>query len=212
MKEREKIVLQGLKKSFKNGNDVEETSFTGKVVYADGGKTLVSYVGRDKGFDVPEGVETIGRKAFARRNTLQEVKLPESLRTIDDDAFFDCENLQSITIREGVKRIGDCAFGENISLKEIVFTGTPEKIKRSAFTGCDNLRTITIPLGSIAKFRKIARDYEDRIVEKDTATTGKEKDTADTEKTNATATTDTRKTDESNALKSKEVRKSPMYK
>lgn len=157
------IGTRGLKITSKS----EKIKFDGKAVYSDGGKTLVAYIADDKEYSVAEGVTVIGEKAFAGKKNLQRVTLPESLKVIDDEAFFDCDNLLHVTIGKEVERIGDCAFGDNINLRTIEFCGVPAKMKRTMLAGCDELRNVTIPNGSMQKFRKIARDFEDRITEKE---------------------------------------------
>ena len=143
-----------------------QIKFDGKAVYSDGGKTLVAYIADDKEYSVANGVTTIGEKAFYGKKNLQRITLPESLKVIDDEAFFDCDKLLGITIGKNVDKIGECAFGDNINLRTIEFCGVPSKMKRTMLAGCDELRSMVIPYGTMQKFRKIARDFEDRVVEK----------------------------------------------
>ena len=76
------------------------------------------YNGTESDVVVPEGVTEIGGKdlkldfcvdyfldyvaAFQYRNDITSVSLPNSLRTIGDSAFEDCEGLTSITLPEGL--------------------------------------------------------------------------------------------------------------
>lgn len=55
-------------------------------------------------------VTEIGIEAFYQCQTLTQVILPESLRTIRGRAFFGCENLKSINIPNSVERIVFWAF------------------------------------------------------------------------------------------------------
>ena len=138
----------------------------GKAVYSHKGKLLVAFISDDAEYSVPEGVECIGEKAFSGNRFIRRVVLPESLRVIDDEAFFDCSSLSCVSLPEKTENIGYCAFADCMNLKDVVFCGTPQKLKRSMLSGCDNIRTITIPQGSADKFKKLAKDYDDRIVEK----------------------------------------------
>lgn len=138
----------------------------GKAVYANGGKSLVSFISDDSVYVVPEGVEEIGEKAFFGKKQLRWITLPKTLKMIDDEAFFDCDSLQTVTIPAGVESIGACAFGDSMKLGEIEFEGIPQKMKRSMLAGCERLRTISIPAGSIAGFKKLVRDFDDRVVER----------------------------------------------
>lgn len=138
----------------------------GKAVYADGGKQLVSFISDDDEFIVPEGVESIGEKAFSGKKHLCRIVLPHTLTVIDDEAFFDCDAMISVNIPESVSQIGSCSFGDCLSLRKVVFDGVPLKMKRSMLAGCEGIREISIPADSIGKFKKLVRDFDDRVVER----------------------------------------------
>lgn len=138
----------------------------GKAVYADGGKQLVSFISDDCEFIVPEGVESIGEKAFSGKSHLQRIVLPNTLKVIDDEAFFDCDALISVSIPENVSQIGSCSFGDCMSLRKVVFNGVPLKMKRSMLAGCEDIREISIPADSLGKFKKLVRDFDDRVMER----------------------------------------------
>lgn len=147
------------------GSLSENVACDGKAVFTDNGKTLVSFVSDDSEYTVPEGVECIGEKAFSGKRRLQGITMPKSLKVIDDEAFFDCDALLSIVIPESTEYIGECAFGDCLTLRNICFNGVPKKIKRTMLAGCENIRKITIPKDSAVNFRKLTRDFEDRVLE-----------------------------------------------
>ncbi len=138
----------------------------GKAIYTNNGKMLTSFISDCKEFSVPEGVECIGEKAFSGKRNLQRIILPQSLKIIEDGAFFDCDALLTLEIPEGIQMIGNCSFTDCMSLSNVTFRGIPQKIKRSMLTGCDNIREISIPADSAKHFKKLARDYDERIVER----------------------------------------------
>ena len=138
----------------------------GMAVYADGGKRLVSFISDAETFSVPEGVEEIGEKAFSGKSRLCSVILPATLKRIEDEAFFDCDALRSVVIPQSVETIGECAFADCAHLRDVEFLGVPQKMKRTMLAGCDDITLISIPTHSIGKFRKLVRDYDDRVVEK----------------------------------------------
>ena len=51
---------------------------------------------------------------------MSKIKFPKKLKTIGDNAFFQCTQLASIYIPENVDKIGDGAFGGTKSLGEII--------------------------------------------------------------------------------------------
>ncbi len=138
----------------------------GKAVYTNNGKTLISFISNCKEFSIPEGVECISEKAFSGNSKLQRITLPQSLKVIEDGAFFDSDAIVSIEIPEGTQTIGNCSFTDCISLSKVIFRGIPPKMKRSMLTGCDNIREISIPADSRKQFKKLARDYDERIIER----------------------------------------------
>lgn len=65
---------------------------------------------------VPEGVKTIGYRAFADCPHLLALSLPISLRAIEDHALDACTRLESLTIPQRVSMIGTNAFSRNTAL------------------------------------------------------------------------------------------------
>jgi len=74
--------------------------------------------------------------------------IPESILTIEDGAFRDNADLQSITIPEGVTNIGYSIFSGCTSLSTIEIPGSVTIIGNYAFSGCTSLSIIEIP-GSV---------------------------------------------------------------
>lgn len=90
---------------------------------------------------IPEG-------AFAYCKNLKTIKLPSTITSIGDEAFYNCQSLTNI---EGLnkcnlKSIGSAAFSnckslENLDFSQSTFTNVPSK----AFYGCSALAKITLP-------------------------------------------------------------------
>ena len=85
------------------------------VLYTGDGRTLIQYPnGRDSGeeseYVIRDGTETIRYGAFAGAS-LRNVTFPESLLMIENDAFFDCRDLESLELPDSLEVIGDFAFG-----------------------------------------------------------------------------------------------------
>ncbi len=100
---------------------------------------------------IPEGTSIIGHSAFYSSGrssqdnayNLKFIKLPKSVRTIEDYAFSG-SGLIEINIPEGVRKIGDCAFSGCENLRRVTFPSTLREIGESAFEYC-NLEPITLP-------------------------------------------------------------------
>ena len=59
---------------------------------------------------ISEGIKSIDYRAFYNCNNLSSISIPYSCIEICDEVFCDCVNLTSVTIPEGVKSIGYRAF------------------------------------------------------------------------------------------------------
>ena len=94
-------------------------------------------------FDVPEGVETIGRHAFLD-SQIKEVHLPKSLKKIDDYAFTRAKNLKAVTGGDSLVSIGDYSFFECASLDTMPLPETLRFIGDSAFSSTA-LKTVQLP-------------------------------------------------------------------
>lgn len=83
-----------------------------QVLTSADGKTLIFYPGglSNETFSVPKGIETIGQNAFSANTIIQKVVLPESVTTIEDNAFMTTQ-LKELTIPANTSEIGQEAFG-----------------------------------------------------------------------------------------------------
>lgn len=63
---------------------------------------------------IPEGVTSIGYRAFYTCDGLTSVIIPESVTSIGDSAFFGCSSLTSVNIPDSVTSIGNRAFDKCI--------------------------------------------------------------------------------------------------
>ena len=78
---------------------------------------------------IPNGVTTIGYKAFIGCTSLTNVTIPDSVTSIGDVAFEDCTSLTSVTIPCSVTTIGYKAFKDCTSLKTVYYAGSKKDWK-----------------------------------------------------------------------------------
>jgi len=95
-----------------------------------------------RSYSIPEGVTTIGEKAFKGCTQVQEVIIPNSVTTIEDEAFYCSFNINSLNIPDTVTHIGAGAF----SMLGIKTFHIPVNVKITGgyFISCSNLMTITL--------------------------------------------------------------------
>ena len=168
MKENKKAILEILKKNSKKDGkfenlvlnlalqkiDSDSFEYDGNAVYTNDKKRLVYCMSQETSFTIPEGVEIIGEMAFRGKKALKNVIIANSVKEIEHDAFYDCDELDNVYVPAGVKMVKSYAFAECDKLKKVTFAGTPNKLSRHAFDDCDQLHNIIVPAGSSKFFRK----------------------------------------------------------
>ena len=87
-----------------------------------------------------EGLEIIGMGAFWDTN-LKQIRLPDSLKFIDTNAFGSCRKLEKVELNEGLIIISRGAF-INTNLTEIIIPTTVLKVWVHCFEACDALKAI----------------------------------------------------------------------
>ena len=95
--------------------------------------------------DVAYDVTSIGVFAFWNCSKLTSVSFPNSLKKIDNHAFFGCAALSSITIPDNVTYVGGYVFQECSSLVSAVISSHVKTINSNLFADCTSLKSIIIP-------------------------------------------------------------------
>ena len=94
---------------------------------------------------IPDSVTSIGNDAFGDCENLTDITIPDSVTSIGEGAFRNCKSLTSITIPCSVTSIGDYTFYGCKSLTSITIPCSVTSIGYKAFCFCENLTNITIP-------------------------------------------------------------------
>ena len=77
-------------------------------------------------------------------NIRNSYTIPDSVTTINDDAFEFCNDLTSVTIGKNVKTIGEGAFNRCSNLTSITIPDSVTTIGYAAFSRCESLTSVTI--------------------------------------------------------------------
>ena len=96
---------------------------------------------------IPEGVTTIGNKAF-QYTGLTSVSIPASVTSLGEAVFVYCTNLKSATFANGNRTnltIGKQCFSYCTSLTDITLGTRVRVLGKYAFEHCDSLTAVTIP-------------------------------------------------------------------
>ena len=141
------------------------------ILYSADMKTLIICpTGKTGTVVIPDGVTRIRKSAFSR-SKISKVIFPDSMISLQNEAFYGCEYLAEIDFGHGieqiggngnqhifsgcsmkklvfppqVKEIGINAFFSCGELKEVIFNEGLETIQRGAFRGCPRLTEIHLP-------------------------------------------------------------------
>ena len=101
---------------------------------------------------------------FSDCTALTSIKIPASVKTIEEAAFKGCSSLATVTFEKGsqLKTIGgdsysSGAFSDCTALTSIEIPASVETIEAAAFKGCSSLATVTFEKGS--QLKTISGDY-----------------------------------------------------
>jgi BspA type Leucine rich repeat region (6 copies) len=93
-------------------------------------------------------VTSIGESSFSNSPGLAGITIPNTVGSIEDDAFFFCTNLTNVTIPGSVTNIGNYAFALCSGLTSFTIPDRVASLGDDAFFFCTNLTSISIP-GSV---------------------------------------------------------------
>ena len=94
---------------------------------------------------IPNSVTSIDNQAFSYCNSLTSVTIPEGVTSIGGRAFQSCSSLTSINIPNSVTSIDGYAFSDCSSLISFIIPEGLTRITASTFMGCSSLTSVIIP-------------------------------------------------------------------
>ena len=116
----------------------------------DDGLYIAEYLGNGGTVTIPsehngEPIVGIGGYAFAMQSRLERVIIPDSIKTIGENAFLSCFNLTSVECGDGVENIGTSAFESCLNLTSVQFGKSVDDIGDRAFYECKKLTAVDLP-------------------------------------------------------------------
>ena len=103
-------------------------------------------------------VNAIGDLAFNCKSYMKSITIPNSIKTIDREAFRGCTGLTSIELPNSITTIELWTFQECTNLSTIKIPNSVKTIRGGAFSACKSLTSITIPESVVS--------IEDNVFEK----------------------------------------------
>ena len=118
----------------------DELEVVGVTTSQTGSFTIPASV-TDRG--ITYAVTIIGRNAFSSQQ-ITSITLPQTIRRIENEAFYSCQKLTSVTTTAKIEYIGPRAFRECTSLEEFPFNDGLTTIDGNAFSNTA-LKSVTLP-------------------------------------------------------------------
>ena len=97
---------------------------------------------------IPNTIVTIDDQAFNNNTGITSINIPESVKNINSVAFANCTNLSSITFTDGLLNIRWNAFAGCTSLTSVTIPSTVTTIAGGVFDDCTNLTTVTVEIAN----------------------------------------------------------------
>lgn len=114
---------------------------------------------RFKEIKIPDSVETIGNGAFYECRDLERIALPSALQTLSSVTFYNCTALSEVTFPASLKTIESSAFSGCRNLSEVNLPASLTAIQSSVFHLCINLKTVSYD-GSLEQWSRITADND----------------------------------------------------
>jgi hypothetical protein len=95
---------------------------------------------------LPNGLKQIEDNSFYNLNKLMKINIPDSVTRIGANAFKNCTSITTIIIPNSVTEIGESAF-ENTGLTKIIIPNSVKEIGMKVFVDCKNMTSATLPDG-----------------------------------------------------------------
>lgn len=95
------------------------------------------------GFESDDDIDICS--AFMGSDTLELIKLPANIKTLQASAFSKCTSLKSISFPSGIIEIPSSCCGNDSSLESVTFEGNVTTIGDQAFESCTSLKNLELP-------------------------------------------------------------------
>ncbi len=98
--------------------------------------------GNIKEYSIIDTVTVIDELAFADCKEIESIIIPKGVKRIETMAFFKCEALKEINLPEGLEYIGSDAFNRCLCVTYLFIPKTVAEIGHHAFAQCENISAV----------------------------------------------------------------------
>ena len=138
-----KSIVAVLRNDGINKDEVVEVIITGNVTTAQGCSSFSNL----KKVTIGESVTTIYQDAFKNCDKLETVIMADNVTSIGESAFWSCDVLTTVKLSANLEKIGRHAFHDCISLTTMNIPASTKYIQDQAFESCKSLTSITLAEG-----------------------------------------------------------------
>ena len=115
------------------------------VLFDKNGETLLFCLqGKEGNYQIPDSVKSINSGAFFNCDKLTGITVPNSVTNIQESTFFGCSNLTSIVIPNSVTSIGEAAFSRCCNLTQMIIPDSVVSMGTQVFSECTELKSVTL--------------------------------------------------------------------
>ena len=98
-----------------------------------------------KTINFEEGITEIPNCLFQDCEGIEEIKIPDTVTSINSGAFSGAKNLKTVTIPNSVVTVGDSAFRNCISMTDSIIPDSVKGMGTYIFGDCKSLNKVTLP-------------------------------------------------------------------
>lgn len=120
------------------------------VLFNKNKSVIIAYpaASREVQYDIPDSVTTISDWTFSECNKLNRISIPDSVNEIGEGAFCNCKLLDELVVPDTVDKIDDCAFRGCESLERILVPSSVVELGWGLFDDCSENLVVYCDEGS----------------------------------------------------------------
>ena len=120
------------------------------VLFNKNKSVIIAYpaASREVQYDIPDSVTTISDWTFSECNKLNRISIPDSVNEIGEGAFCNCKLLDELVVPDTVDKIDDCAFRGCESLERILIPSSVVELGWGLFDDCSENLVVYCDEGS----------------------------------------------------------------
>ncbi len=96
---------------------------------------------------LPQTLRSIGNRAFENCDSLSHINIPDSVTHIGEAAFIGCKILRSVRLPQNLDVLDKYMFSACFKLKEVEVPRMVRELRRDAFGDCRSLENVILPEG-----------------------------------------------------------------